>query len=134
MERTKFSVEHKDLDKYVQQLEYSEAELLPEAKRIVARGAYNIKKDAKSRAPRGPHLPYYADSITYETTLTKSSAYAEIGPDKHKRQGALGNLLEYGSPSSPAHPHMGPAGEAEQPKFAAAMEKLASKSVEPNDR
>ncbi len=122
-----FSVEHKDLDVFAEVLRSSAEDALPRAAKLVKRGALNIKKGAQRRAPTGPHVPYYSKSINYDTGEEGQLAWAEIGPDKHKRQGALGNLLEYGSATSPPHPHLGPAGEEEEPKFAAQMDKLAAK-------
>lgn len=100
-----------------------------EARKVVAKGALNIKTDARKRASGLAHAPAYPNSITYETHETATSAWAEIGPDKDKRQGDLGNLLEYGSTNNAPRPHLGPAAETELPKFEAAMEALAVKAL-----
>jgi hypothetical protein len=99
------------------------------ARAVVAKGALNIKTDARARISGLAHAPAYPSAITYDSHETAGSAWAEIGPDKDKRQGALGNLLEYGSTNNGPRPHMGPAAEAELPKFAAAMEELAVKAL-----
>lgn len=125
-----FSVEHKDLDVFAGKLLSNAQEAPARTAKVVKRGAFNIKKGAAQRAPQGPHLPYYAKSITYDTGEEGPLVWAEIGPDKRRRQGPLGNLLEYGSPTSPPHPHLGPAGDEEEPKFAAQLEKLAAKLAE----
>jgi hypothetical protein len=50
---------------------------------------------------------------------------AEIGYDKDKRGGALGNLLEYGSAATnPPHRDIGRALDAEEPRFIAAIEAI----------
>jgi hypothetical protein len=98
-------------------------------KPTVARGAYQIKTDAKSRVTGLRHLPAYPSSITYDMHTTESAVWAEIGPDKNRRQGALGNIVEYGSPTSAPRPHMAPAAEAELPKFAAVIEGIAAKAT-----
>lgn len=100
-----------------------------EARVQVQRSAQAIKSDAQRRVQGLRHAPAYPASITYDTRLTLSGAEAEIGPDKSKRQGALGNLLEFGSAKNAPIPHMGPAGDAEEPKFAAAMEALSVKAL-----
>jgi hypothetical protein len=102
-----------------------------DARSIVKRGAQNIKTDAQRRISPvvKRHAPAYPRAITYDTHETLKGAWAEIGPDKNKRQGALGNLFEFGSPTSPPHPHMGPAGEAEEPKLAKAMQDAAAKAL-----
>ena len=96
-----------------------------EARKVVAKGALNIKTDARQRATGLSHAPAYPRVITYDTHVTLTGAWAEIGPDKDKRQGALGNLIEYGSVNNPPHPHMGPAADTERPKFEKAMEAIA---------
>jgi hypothetical protein len=98
---------------------------------VVQKGALNIKKDAQRRVGRGPYIRRYADAITYDTQETPTGASAEIGPDKNKAQGALGNLLEYeyGTPWSAPRPHLGPALEAEEPRFTQALEDAIVEAV-----
>jgi hypothetical protein len=103
---------------------------LAEARKVVQKGALNIKTDARRRASGLRHAPAYPSSITYDSHETASGGWAEIGPDKGRRQGALGNILEYGTPKNAPIPHMRPAAEAELPKFAKAMEDLAVKALE----
>lgn len=101
-----------------------------EARKVVAKGALNIKNDARRRITGHPHAPAYPNSITYDTGATPLGAWAEIGPDKDRRQGALGNILEFGTIKNSPIPHMAPAAETEEPKFAKAMEDLAGKVIE----
>ena len=54
---------------------------------------------------------------------------ATIGPDKAVPQGALGNLLEYGSVHNPPHNDGGRALDAELPRFNAQMELLAARGL-----
>lgn len=128
-ERT-FNMDFKDVTKLTHQLEGIPAEVLPEVRKVVGRGAHNIKKDAQRLAPKGPHLPHFARSITYDTWETKTAAVAEIGPDKQKPQGPLATFIEYGRVGQPPHPFMAPAADAERPKFESAMEKLAARLLE----
>lgn len=104
--------------------------LAPTAARVqVQRSALAIKTDARHRVSGRAHIPAYPFAITYDTALTLYGATAEIGPDKEKAQGALGNILEYGGTRSAPIPHMEPAGDAEEPKFVLAMEALAIKAL-----
>lgn len=84
---------------------------------ITERGALNVKNKARELAPKGPHTPAYAASITYDMRYTLASITAEIGPDKGRPQGALGNIFEYGTGDTPPLPHLGPALEAEADNF-----------------
>jgi hypothetical protein len=97
---------------------------------IVAKGALNIKQDAQRRVTGLKHAPAYPRSISYDSHVTPAGGWAEIGPDKNKRQGALGNLLEFGSTHNAPRPHMRPAAEAEEPRFAKAMEDMAVKVLD----
>ncbi|MEO3922710.1 hypothetical protein ABGB07_02325 [Micromonosporaceae bacterium B7E4] len=123
-------IEKGDLDRWVVDLDEAVRVAPAESRKVVQKGALNIKTDAQRRIGGLRHAPSYPSSITYDTTETATGVYAEIGPDKNRRQGALGNLLEYGSVNNPPHPHMIPAGEAEVPKFEKAMEDLAAKPLE----
>lgn len=100
-----------------------------EARKVVAKGLLNIKTDARRRISGLAHAPAYPSSITYDTRFAPAGAAGEVGPDKSKRQGALGNLLEFGSRNNPPHPHLGPAADAEEPRFVAAMTAIAEKAV-----
>ena len=97
---------------------------------VVAKGALNIKRDAARRASGLAHAPAYPRSITYDVGQGLRGPYAEIGPDKKRRQGALGNILEYGTVKNAPIPHMAPAAAAELPRFEKALEDLAVKAIE----
>lgn len=104
-----------ELDEFATDLRDAGARAASKAVAVVHRGANNIVRDARSLAPSGPHTPAYPYSITYDLEITGGSIIAEIGPDKDKMQGALGNLLEYGTSEQPPHAHVGPAFEREVP-------------------
>ena len=67
--------------------------------------ARNVKDDWKDNAKRMAHAPAFPYAITYDldgkSSDSGSSISAEIGPDKGRKQGALGNLIEYGSRNNP---------------------------------
>ncbi|MET9467789.1 hypothetical protein ABZY44_23900 [Streptomyces sp. NPDC006544] len=98
---------------------------IPEAERsivaVVTRGALNVKNDWRdnARTSAGRHARLYPNSISYDVTVMPGGATAEIGPDKEKPQGALGNLLEFGSINNGPHNDGGRALQAEEPRFIA---------------
>ena len=49
------------------------------------------------------HAPRYPYSISYDLDLRADGIEVEVGPDKSMPQGALGNLIEYGSSHNPPH-------------------------------
>jgi hypothetical protein len=101
-----------------------------EAKQILKRGAGNIKDDARKRIRGNSYAPAYYRAIGYDVIWHGESGYAEIGPDKDRRQGALGNILEYGTVNNAPRPHLGPALAAEEPRFAEQLEKLGQELLE----
>jgi hypothetical protein len=101
-----------------------------EARKVVQVGAFNIKRDWRAAWSGLAHAPSLANAVTYDTTLTASGATAEIGPDKSRPQGALGNLLEFGSVNNAPRPGGAPALEAEQPRFERALEQIALNALD----
>lgn len=94
------------------------------ALKVVGKGALNIKNDAKRRVRGLRHAPAYPYAIGYDVGQGLKGPFADIGPDKDKRQGALGNILEYGTVNNPPRPHLGPALDDEAPRFEAALADL----------
>lgn len=119
-----------DMERWVAKLSEAASEAPAEATKVVARGALNIKNDARDRASGIRHAPAYPRSISYDQWQGLRGPVAEIGPDKDRRQGALGNLLEYGSVNNAPIPHMKPAIDAEMPRFERALGDLAVRLVE----
>lgn len=104
------------------------AEVDARARQVVARGALNIKTDWRTNAAAtaGAHARLYPGSITYDepTVVPGVGVHTKVGPDKDRPQGPLGNLLEFGSATSPPHNDGGRALAAEAPRFEAAVEHL----------
>ena len=101
-----------------------------EAVAVVEHGAANVKGTWRDNATRtsGRHAKRYPGSIGYDMSLGAAlvgRVEAVIGPDKAKPQGALGNLLEFGSVNNAPTNDGGRALEAEAPKFEAALAKVA---------
>jgi len=101
-----------------------------EGRQIVAKGSLNIKTRARELAPSGGHARHYPASISYDILGEADDIIGEVGPVQGRRQRGLGNLLEYGSPNNPPHPHHEPALDEEAPRFYAAAEALAARLME----
>lgn len=87
--------------------------------KVVFRGAVNIRDSARKLAPGSRYARHYPNSITYDVDAFGRPGVieAEIGPDRNRRQGALGVLFEHGSVNNPPMAHMGPSLDLEGPKF-----------------
>lgn len=105
-------------------LDLAASRSIPAVRAVVEHGANNIKTDARARISGLAHAPAYPDAISYDVTYGMGSVTGEVGPRKERRQGALGNILEYGTVNNPPIPHLGPALRTEEPKFIDALEAL----------
>lgn len=90
--------------------------------KVVEKGALNIKNDARRAASGLAHAPAYPFSIGYDVKVGVGGTEAEIGPDKGMTQGALGNILEFGTVNNAPIPHLAPALDGEAPRFVKALE------------
>jgi hypothetical protein len=102
-----------------------------ESRKVVAKGALNIKNDARRRRTGSEYFPRLRYAITYESQATPAGGWADVGPEHGKPQGNMGHIPEYGALKTPAEPYMAPAAAAELPRFEKAMEALAAKAIEP---
>lgn len=123
-------IDHGDLDRWVLTLDEAASAAPHEVRKVVQKGALNIKTGAQQRVSGRAHLPHYPRAITYDTTVKATAVEAEIGPDKGKRQGALGNIIEYGTRNNAPIPHIRPAADEEMPRFESEMDKLAARLLE----
>lgn len=94
--------------------------------RTTARSALAIKKGAQNyiiAQTSTTFTVHYPHSISYDVTEDGTAIEAEIGPDKARRgrQGALGNILEFGTSRNAPIPHLLPAFEDELPKYLNAL-------------
>lgn len=106
--------------------------------------ARNVRDTARENATGMAHAPAFPHSITYDVGIgyaqnfgdsvasvlaggissAQSSTFsAEIGPDKGRPQGALGNLIEYGSVNNPPQGIMHGALQANEADFEKGVEK-----------
>lgn len=105
------------------------ARMVAQGTALTSKGALNIKNDWKASASGLKHAPLYPASISYDLIPSPGAIAAEIGPDKSRPQGALGNLIEYGSSKNPPHLDGARALAAEEPRFYEAASEAAAKSV-----
>ena len=122
-------MDESDLGQLVHDLSAAGAPIVINAHSVVSRGALTITEDARSRVEGLRHAPFYPRAITYDVTIEPGALVAEIGPDKDRTQGALGNLLEYGSVKNDPIPHLGPALDAEVPQFTERLGELLGRQL-----
>ncbi|MFF7610744.1 hypothetical protein [Streptomyces lavendulae] len=120
----------------VRRLERHLARVVPQARRdtraVTVRGAVNIKQEwrVNARASAPKHAPHYPRTVGYDLlVISPDHLVAIIGPEKTGTQGALGNLLEYGSAHNPPHNDGGRALAAELPRFEAQLELIVARGL-----
>lgn len=114
------------LRELIADIEYAVTAGREDFRRVVSRGALNIKTDWRQRWHGSNHLPHLHRSIGYD--LHRHSATrteAEIGADPLMTQGPLANVLEFGTVNNAPRPAGLPALRAEEPRFVRAVEDLA---------
>lgn len=94
----------------VRRLQQHLVRVVPQARRdtraVMMHGALNVKKgwQANARQSAPQHAPAYPRTIGFDLlAFGPDQLLAVIGPDKGRKQGALGNILEYGSVNNPPH-------------------------------
>lgn len=93
------------------------ARTVPAVTAVVTKGAQNVKEQMRDEAESGGTTRHFSRSISYDVSGGLGGVEAKIGPDKERTQGALGNLLYFGtSTQGPVLDIQGPL-TAEEPKF-----------------
>jgi hypothetical protein len=101
-----------------------------EVRKVAQKGALNIRNDWRRAWAGHAHAPALPRAVTYDTMQVADRVMAEIGPEKEKPQGSLGNLFEYGSVNNAPIPGGLPALERERPRFEKALEDLIARSLD----
>jgi hypothetical protein len=115
-------IDTSELDDLADQLDAAIDKVLDVTARTTARSALAIKKGAQNyiiAQTTTTYTVHYPHSISYDVTEDGTEIRAEIGPDKARRgrQGALGNILEFGTSRNAPIPHLLPAFEDEVPRY-----------------
>jgi hypothetical protein len=92
-----FFVDSSQLRELSQNLGRVSGGLLGDADKVLKRGAQNIKNELVADAQASKHFHGMAGSISYDSDYRLGQAAYEIGPDKGRRGGALGNIAYFGT-------------------------------------
>lgn len=117
------SIDTSQLDALAVDLADVPAETMPKFRQVVSKGALNVKNDLRDGAAGGHTYRHFGRSIDFD--LTDDGLGAEIGPNKDRIQGALGNILYFGtSKNAPVLDINGPL-HREEPRLADAIADVA---------
>lgn len=121
------------LDEFAAALEQAQERAVEETKKVVGAGCLNIKKDAirivRTASKRG-YLPHYPRAISYDVKASGTVVTGEVGPVRGKLQAGLGPYIENGTVHNAAIPHLAPALDAEEPRFADYLEQMGQALLE----
>lgn len=108
-----------ELDRISRQLRDSASSIDRRVEGVVKRGSLNIKNDWQSDARRQSdvYATHYPRTISFDVQRITGWIEGETGPDKNRPQGALGNLLEFGSVHNPPQNSGGRALQREEPRY-----------------
>lgn len=101
-----------------------------ETTRVITASAQAIQQDWRAAWRGISHAPALPAAVTYDIKQTFRGPEAEIGPDKNRRQGPLGNIIEFGTANSAPRPGGLPALRREVPRFEAALSDLSEELLE----
>lgn len=122
-------IEVTGLHELIATLDQGQRGIDPAVRGVVQRGCLNIKRDWQQRWSGIGHAPALPAAVTYDTTETAGEVRGEVGPDKGRRQGALGNIIEFGTTKNAPIPGGLPAAAAEAPRFQKALTDVAEKAL-----
>lgn len=102
---------------------------VPEADAISKKAAQNIKDQMVAEAESSGSYKHFAAAITYDRAFGFGKIGYEVGPDKDRTQGALGNILYFGtSKNGPVLDIEAPM-RAEAPRFEQAVGLMAERLI-----
>lgn len=122
-----FSVDVSEVIALAKNLGKTSEEIYAEVDAVSSKGALNIKNEMIADARSSVHFKGMASSITYEHSNSKSVIRREIGPDKGRRGGALGNIYYFGTSRGGGSGDLEKPLRTEGPRFEKALADLADK-------
>lgn len=96
----------------------------------VETSARRVRDGLRSSVDGHAHLPQFPESITDEIHVQANAIGAEIGPDKARTQGALGNIVFFGTSKNGPVADLNAPLDAEVPLFEQAVGEVVEKLFE----
>ena len=100
---------------------------MPDTDAVLKKGAQNIKDDLVAEARGSTHFKGMAGSISYDSMYGIGHAKYEVGPDKGRRGGALGNIAYFGTSRGGGTLDLEGPLERERPNLERELDKLVDK-------
>ncbi|GAA3699126.1 hypothetical protein GCM10022377_10180 [Zhihengliuella alba] len=100
---------------------------LPEVDAVLEKGALNIKNDMVAAVKESAHFKGMTGAISYDSAAAVGHLRYEIGPDKGRRGGALGNIYYFGTSRGGGTGDIDGPLATEEPRTYSELGKLVSK-------
>jgi len=105
-----------EVDTYIAELGHVPNELRDEVIKVGEKGALNIKRDWTQAWSGRSYIGPLSRAVSYDRRFKGSAVEWEIGPDKGRAQGPLGNIIEFGTVKNAPIPGGLPALDKEAPR------------------
>lgn len=94
---------------------------------VITKAAVNVKSEMIADVSKSRHFRGMAGSITYEHHNTRGVIRREVGPDKGRRGGALGNIYYFGTSRGGGTGDIEKPLNTEEPRLMSAMQSLVDR-------
>lgn len=116
-----------DVDTYIAELGRVPKDLHDEVVKVGEKGALNIKRDWAQAWSGHAYIGPLSRTVSYDRKFRGTEVEWEIGPDKGRAQGPLGNIIEFGSVKNAPIPGGLPALDREAPRTEKAISDVLGK-------
>ncbi|MFG3340534.1 hypothetical protein [Glycomyces sp. NPDC048151] len=110
-------IDDSEIRAYITELGRLPKDLHDEVVKVGEKAALNIKKDWARAWSGHAHIPALPGAVNYDRRIRGNEIEWEIGPDKSRPQGPLGNIIEFGTVNNPPIPGGLPALDREAPRL-----------------
>ena len=118
-----FTIDVSEVTGFVDSVGRVVASATREVDAVVKKGAQNVKNEMVADASASPHFKGMAGSISYDQL---SPGEYEVGPDKGRRGGALGNIYYFGTSRGGGSGDIDKPVQSETPRFEQALTALVA--------
>lgn len=118
------------LDELIINLDAATSRMANEVDKVMAKAGVNIKNGVRQRWSGHPHIKHLPNAVSYDLYHWPTHTILEIGPDKNRRQGPLGNIIEFGTVNNAPIPALSPELDAELPRTMDALAALTAKVLD----
>lgn len=94
---------------------------------VIFKGAMNMKREMVADLSKSQHFKGAAGSITFEQHNTRDVIRRELGPDKSRPGGALGNIYYFGTSRGGGTGDIDKPLNSEEPRVLSAMQALVDR-------